>query len=296
MTGKPHLASSFWATSHKARKLRPPRQRSSVALNRRTVLAAAPAMACLAKFTALVVTIIAQGACGGQGVSAHPSHAMQPTATQSGVPCRWPDAHIPAAHVRACKAACEGGSIEGCRDYGAALLWGRGARKDEAAAREVLERACRASDAKACGMIGGFLEHNPTRAADYKGKGCDGGDGDACDGLALAYEQGKGVPKDLSRAVAFRTRACNLGFKLGCAFLGEMYLEGSGVERDEKRALALFEEGCSPGDLFDTAPCEWAADILRKSQAPRDRDKANTLYAMACKAGRETACQKYAGR
>jgi TPR repeat protein len=175
------------------------------------------------------------------------------------------------------------------------LLFGRGTAKDEAAARPVLERACGASDAEACRLVGGFLERDPARAADYDRRACDGGNGTACDSLALHFEKGDGVPRDLPRAAELRTRGCKLGFRLGCGFLGWMYIEGTGVPMDEVKGVALMEVACTDGDLFDTGPCEWAADyFIQPEFAKYDPAKAKRLYKMACAGGRSSACDKLA--
>jgi TPR repeat protein len=116
-----------------------------------------------------------------------------------------------------------------------------------------------------------------------------------CDSLASDFEKGNGVPKDLGRAVELRARGCKLGFKIGCAFLGWMYVEGTGVAIDEAKGVALMEAGCSEGDLFDTGPCEWAADYLIQPEfANYDPAKAKRLYQMACRGGRGSACEKLA--
>src|SRR5262245_21960423 len=50
---------------------------------------------------------------------------------------------------------------------------------------------------------------------------CQGGDGDACNSLAVDYEYGHGVPKDEAEAAALFGRACDAGHSVGCNNLGQ---------------------------------------------------------------------------
>jgi uncharacterized protein len=215
-----------------------------------------------------------------------------PTTPRAGSTCVWPKVSFASAQVTACRTECDVGDMDSCTFYGVALLFGRGTAKDEQAARPPLERACDAQKSEACHHIGGWLEHDPARAVRYLDRACNLGSGPACDSLAIAYEDGRGVAADVKRAFELRKESCSDGFKLGCANLGVMYENGKGVAADPRRALELFESSCTAGDVFDTCPCLWAALALERGVAGKpDPDRLRHLFRMACDGGHDEACQ-----
>jgi len=68
------------------------------------------------------------------------------------------------------------------------------------------------------------------------------GDAQAQSGLALAYLNGQGVPKDVGLARQWAERAAFQGHAEGQYLLGSMYLAGSGVLQDFPTALNWFEK------------------------------------------------------
>jgi uncharacterized protein len=57
------------------------------------------------------------------------------------------------------------------------------------------------------------IKRNSKRAAELFQRGCDAGEGVACDVLAHLYATGQGVPKSRSIAKRLRQRAIRLGFE-----------------------------------------------------------------------------------
>lgn len=76
-----------------------------------------------------------------------------------------------------------------------------------------------------------------------------GGDPDAVLALAITYEVGRDVPKDLGRAAQLYERAAALGDSTAKTQLALMYQTGAGVQRDDARALRLFQESAAAGDV-----------------------------------------------
>jgi TPR repeat protein len=118
---------------------------------------------------------------------------------------------------------------------------------------------------------------------------CDGGSGDRCRRLGVAYEFGKGVDKDVARSTAMYERACDLGNALGCEAAGRMY-EFHAQPHDLAKAAALYERSCDKG--WQGGCANWAICLENGRGVAKDLTKARTLYAGACKAGAGLACER----
>lgn len=121
----------------------------------------------------------------------------------------------------------------------------------------VFERACEKGGAVACSHLGYMYENsigvpeNFAKKQAYYTKGCDGGDGFACNDLGIEHDVRCSVMKSASDcpvAVSLYAKSCDLGYAQGCQLLGTMYHRGAGVDRDDIRAEALFRRACNAGD------------------------------------------------
>ncbi len=117
--------------------------------------------------------------------------------------------------------ACEGGDRFSCGRLGWLLSEGRLVPKDEARGLELSGRACDGGQLSACNTTGVIhLRRKAYLEAGAKfAKACEGGEAAACSNLALIYEQGLGVARDLRRAFALHQKACDGGFKSSCEHL-----------------------------------------------------------------------------
>lgn len=117
---------------------------------------------------------------------------------------------------------------------------------------------------------------------------CDGGDLAACNELGAFYEDGYGVPQDLTRARLLYEQVCNGGNLRGCNNLAAMYLNGIGVAADQERAFHLFIMSCEGGSAFacgNVGVCyEYGAGV------DVDMEQASEYYQMACDAGHQNFC------
>ncbi|EGV16450.1 tetratricopeptide repeat protein [Thiocapsa marina] len=68
--------------------------------------------------------------------------------------------------------------------------------------------------------------------------------------LGLAYQNGKGVPRDESQAVQWYRKAAEQGNPVGQYLLGIMYAAGSGVPQDLSKAARLYNESAKQGNTF----------------------------------------------
>ena len=82
---------------------------------------------------------------------------------------------------------CDGGSAAGCGRLGWMYSEGRGVKRDDGRAVELLRVAC------------------------------DDGHASACSNLGWMYAEGRGVKRDKNRAAELYRKACGLGLKEECA-------------------------------------------------------------------------------
>ena len=117
---------------------------------------------------------------------------------------------------------------------------------------------------------------------------CGGGDAMACSVLALMFETGEGMPRDLARASELYGQACDLGDMEGCTILGSMYGSGQGVERDLARAVSLHERACDGEEFMG---CENLGLLYEAGAGVLvDYPRAADLYQTACDGGLGSAC------
>ncbi|MDA9296077.1 sel1 repeat family protein [Burkholderiales bacterium] len=73
---------------------------------------------------------------------------------------------------------------------------------------------------------------------------CDGGGGLACFRLAILYNNGVGVEKNLSIALELFKKSCEGDEAVGCAYAGNAYKIGRGVGKSNSRALYFYRLSC----------------------------------------------------
>lgn len=225
--------------------------------------------------------------------------------------------------------ACDHDDPGGCNNLGLLHRDGELVEKDHARAAAALRKAC-AQMAASCDNLGSMLIEDKDEAgaaAAFK-TGCDSKeDGFAkhtvCFKLALAHENGWGVPRDLARAAQIHAAACDKGVghaceRLGhierekadpaaqqrafthfqracsggrassCNNLGLMYAMGMGVARDPSRAGQLFQKACESGDL--EACANLGSRLLSGDGMTKDEARGRELIQKACAGGVKAAC------
>lgn len=120
--------------------------------------------------------------------------------------------------------------------------------------------------------------------------GCAQGDGESCSYAGRAYDDGKGVARDIDRARKLFEQGCGKGDAWGCSRQGWYYLAGQGVPRDEARGAQLYGKACEGGHAFACA--RLGEFYLRGQGVPRDPQKARELLKKACESSHkdEKAC------
>lgn len=78
-------------------------------------------------------------------------------------------------------------------------------------------------------------------------KGATLGHAGSQNGIGLAYENGRGVPKDLQKAVYWYQKAADQDYSYGCYNLAYSYHHGRGVDPNPVKALYYYEKAAEKG-------------------------------------------------
>lgn len=125
-----------------------------------------------------------------------------------------------------------------------------------------------------------FNDKEYDKAVNYFAEACDNGDTDGCINLAVLYDRGWGIQKDLKKAVIYYTKACDGGEAMGCTGLGVFYKEGRILQQDYTKSFELFSKGCDGGDYQG---CVNMGTLYENGLGvKKDIDKAQKIYANAC--------------
>lgn len=89
---------------------------------------------------------------------------------------------------------------------------------------------------------------------------CDGGNPFACNRIALLYEKGELVEKNIVKAVDYYIKSCNGGDAWGCYNLAASLEDGEITAQNKKRAKELYEKSCKLGLTYG---CERYKNIDR---------------------------------
>ena len=96
--------------------------------------------------------------------------------------------------------------------------------------------------------------------------------------LAVLYEAGKGVDKNMDTAVDYMTKAAEMGYGAAQCALADMYYEGRGVDQDYEKAVKLYEEAYAQGQLTENAASRYATCLEEgKGGLTPDKQKAKAI-------------------
>ena len=142
---------------------------------------------------------------------------------------------------------------EALASYGSSYYLGEKLTKDGPRAFRFSSRACDASSANGCAIVGfmyskgDVVPKDDARAASFYQRGCDGKSPFGCAALGRVTMLGLGVEKDPAKANVYFSQACDLGQADGCAGFGISLYQGTGVVRDPDRGLTILEQACQAG-------------------------------------------------
>ena len=136
---------------------------------------------------------------------------------------------------------------------------------DDAQIAALFEAACTGGDLLGCSQFGFRLELGQgvgldvSRAADLYRRACDGGEPQGCSYLGEIYRSGLGARPDMAEALRLFDLGCAGNDPYACVTLGDILSEGRGIPRDVPRALIVLDRACTLGD---PEACDMA-DALR---------------------------------
>ncbi|WNG45916.1 sel1 repeat family protein [Archangium minus] len=194
--------------------------------------------------------------------------------------------------------ACELGDGEGCARQGLLTLLGEGVLQDESAGLAELQAACDTYPRAACGIAALGLDEAARRRegtpewewiALFAQRGCDAGDGLACQLLGDAFLAGQGVSQDMDKAFDLYARACEAGNGTACVNQG-MISRQYGAEEGgaAPRADDLFSRGCALGS---SEACRLlVVESLTRQEGVKDDAAQQALFRQACDRGAAMGC------
>lgn len=145
--------------------------------------------------------------------------------------------------------ACANDVFEGCARAGWAYERGEGVSRDAARTAAFYDKACEGGDLFSCGRLGWLLSEgqlvakDETRSLVLSGKACDGGQLSACNTVGVVRLR----RKEYAQATAPIVKSCEGGESTGCGNLALIYEQGLGVTRNLPRAVALHKKACEGG-------------------------------------------------
>ena len=192
------------------------------------------------------------------------------------------------------KAACDGGSANGCTSLGVLYQQGLGVTQDYERARELYQKGCDGGSANGCTSLGVLYQQGLGVTQDYERarelyqKGCDGGSANGCTSLGLLYKQGLGGTQDYERARDLYKQGCDGGEVAGCSGLGVLYQQGLGVTQDYERARDLYKQGCDGGSA---GGCTNLGHLYKQGLGgTQDYERARDLHKQGCDGGEVAGC------
>lgn len=141
--------------------------------------------------------------------------------------------------------------------------------RDHPLTLEEYGEGCEAGDLDACNDLavayqrGHGTEPDSDVALDIFGHACRGGHAEACSNQGALLERAWRFARDITPIVAAYSRACSGGAGLGCSNLGALYAIGKGVPQQRATASWYFDRACELGSAIG---CENQA-LLREDDA-----------------------------
>lgn len=197
------------------------------------------------------------------------------------------------ADVASNNAACRKGDAEACLAAGQAYENGDGVWIVPDIAFILYGEACELGLGEACRAFHrlansgwGYPEGGVEAGTAMLEKGCDMGDLESCDTLALDLRE-----TDVARSDAILEKACGAGGSEACLSLGSYLLVGE-TEADIARGKAILAATCDKGN---GAACAKLGDHLALEPG-QDRSEVNRYLDRACEAGEDQACDELGQR
>ncbi|HZF55720.1 MAG TPA: tetratricopeptide repeat protein [Polyangiaceae bacterium] len=174
---------------------------------------------------------------------------------------------------------------------------------DVRAAVSLAQKACEGGYARACTILGNVhwtgkvVPRDQALAKQMLERGCDVGDWWGCTTASSIYDKGwGGGPPDKERAATLNRKAFELIQKNcteeldSCAMVARWHAKGIGTAVDREKQRSVLRDACDRGD---SASCVELGALLEQDK-PTDIDGAVRLYRRECDDGYGDGCDKLA--
>ena len=166
-------------------------------------------------------------------------------------------------------------------------------RYDIHKAIKLYEKACNLQEVKACDSLGHLyakgnkdFKVDSNLSVQYFMKTCEL-EHYTCEKIAVAYQLGVKLKKNISNAIKFHEKACDNNSTRSCSELGNIYLE----KHSYKKAETVLNKACT---LASGWSCGELGKIYEKGLKTISKDSKKSLlfYDKACIYGNRTSCTK----
>lgn len=181
--------------------------------------------------------------------------------------------------------------IDQCHDYAISLL-----STKEIYARSVLNSLCVKNElAHACSNLAYSYDNpGPNISVDlinsmkFYERGCQLGNGIACNNLANHYIQGLGTKIDNNKAVTLLQKSCKLNYPTACYRLAIITMRGVLLKNNPQKVAELMTKGCNLGDIIS---CHDLGYLFNDGNGvSKNPKKAIELFTFACDKGLPRGC------
>ena len=194
------------------------------------------------------------------------------------------------------RAGAEKGSGEAANDLGTLFLEGELVERNEVLAMNYFSQACEQGNMRGCtNLVAGFLAVENAQPGELVQRALAVLETECgrktprrgCLLVGIAYEQGRGRPRDVGRALELYKRAARRGSLDACKALARLSILGEPLELDV--ALRGLERACEKGDAES---CTFLAYLNHAGPPPlRDEIRSRALLERACELGSRQACE-----
>lgn len=159
-----------------------------------------------------------------------------------------------------------------------------------------LDRGCEAGDGDACDELGAryyegrAVEQDDEAAGRFFRLGCTYGAGRACANAGTMEDHGRGMPRNRAQALKDYARGCELGHGRACVYLAWAYQDGDGFQKSTERAIHYYRLGV---ELSSPLAYSGLGRIYETGLGvQRDLVRASQLYKEGCEHDSAKACAR----
>jgi len=191
--------------------------------------------------------------------------------------------------------ACELGSGVGCARAAVILRDGEAGFTNPDLSRQMAERGCNVlKDQPSCAALGSAMASSgdTAQAAALIDRACAAGADDGCRAKAFTLFYQKADAASRQQALAMFEPACAAKKAWGCLGLADAYGQGLGVPRDAARAGQAAAAGCTQGQGDRLRLCTLHGANLVASRDKATLNKGELFLDASCKGGDAMACNR----